>query len=319
MKASDHLTVTVVGKQTNGNGNMLFALANAGMQPLPEFTPGAHIDVLIPDLGARQYSLCSVPDNRQNYEICVRLDGASRGGAQWLHQHLRPGDALRISRPRNLFPLPDAPRTLLFAGGIGLAPLLPMAETLYARNADFTLHLYLRHRDELPFAERLRRLGAHVVYGYSDEGSGLRRRLPESLRQPEGSVIVACGPDGFMRHLQQQCAAHGWRTDQLYSERFTPSTTQSAARAASFEVEIASSGARYTVAEDESIAEVLQRAGVQIELSCEQGICGACITRVLAGTPEHRDEVLSSEDKAANDSIVLCCSRARSPRLVLDL
>ena len=312
-----HLAVTVIAKLSNGAGNLLLTLESASDHPLPAFTPGAHIDVHLPTGGMRQYSLCSAA-NASAYEICVRLDPASTGGSRWVHQQLLVGDRLTLSAPRNHFPLPDAPRTLLFAAGIGLTPLLVMSEALAEKQADFTLHLYLKRHDELAFAARLTALGKRVVIHYSSEGDSLRTQIPADLRMAANSALVACGPTGFMESLQQRALEQGWQQDQLHSERFKPDSAPITA-GDSFEVEVASSGARFTVGEEQSIAEVLEAAGIDIELSCEQGMCGACITGVLAGEPDHRDEVLSQKERAANDCIVLCCSRARSPVLVLDL
>ncbi|WP_343711463.1 PDR/VanB family oxidoreductase [Kosakonia radicincitans] len=318
MKQAENLAVTVIAKQFNGAGNVLLTLASASGHPLPAFTPGAHIDVTIPDCGKRQYSLCSVA-GAGHYQICVRLDQASGGGSRWLHHQVQTGASLTISAPRNHFPLPQAPRTLLFAAGIGLTPLLVMAEQLAVQGADFTLHLFLKRHDELPFSARLEQLGASVVLHYSSEGDSLRQHVPADLKQSHDSVLVSCGPAGFMDHLHQLALKYGWRADQLYSEKFKASAATQSVAGDTFTVEIASSGARYTINADESIAEVLERAGIDIELSCEQGMCGACITGVLHGEPDHRDEVLSQTERTANDCIVLCCSRARSPVLVLDL
>jgi vanillate O-demethylase ferredoxin subunit len=319
MKQTENLAVTVIAKQFNGAGNVLLTLASASGQSLPAFTPGAHIDVLIPDCGKRQYSLCSAAASTNCYQICVRLDSTSSGGSRWLHQQLESGELLQISAPRNHFPLPHAPRTLLFAAGIGLTPLLVMAEELAARQADFTLHLYLKHADELAFRERLLNLGERVVIHYSSEGDSLRQQAPDEITQPHNSALVSCGPGGFMEHVQQLALQHGWREEQLHSERFKPVASAPVLAGGAFEVEIASSGARYAIGAEQSIADVLEDAGIEIELSCEQGMCGACITGVLAGEPDHRDEVLSQKERAANNCIVLCCSRARSPLLVLDL
>ncbi|WP_312665197.1 2Fe-2S iron-sulfur cluster-binding protein, partial [Pantoea sp. CTOTU49201] len=144
-----------------------------------------------------------------------------------------------------------------------------------------------------------------------------RQQVPDDLTKPDNAALVFCGPAGFMDHLQQLALQHGWSAAQLHSERFQPTATVMAGGA--FEVEIASSGARFAVGAQQTIAEVLENAGIELPLSCEQGMCGSCITGVLAGEPDHRDEVLSKQERAANDCIVLCCSRARSPLLVLDL
>lgn len=311
------LAVTVIAKQVNGAGNVLLTLESGSEQRLPAFTPGAHIDVHLPMGVIRQYSLCSAA-NAPHYDICVRLDSASRGGSRWVHEHLQVSDTLTISVPRNHFPLPNAARTLLFAAGIGLTPLLVMAEALAERQADFILHLYLKHPNELAFSARLAQLGERVVIHYSSEGDSLRTQIPPNLKVSDNSVLVACGPTGFMGQLTQLALEQGWRPEQLHSERFQPETSV-LNQGASFDVEIASSGARFTVGQRQTIADVLETAGIDIELSCEQGMCGACITGVLAGEPDHRDEVLSQQERAANNCIVLCCSRARTPVLVLDL
>ncbi|WP_162288442.1 PDR/VanB family oxidoreductase [Pantoea rodasii] len=314
---STTLAVTVIAKQLNGAGNVLLTLGSASGQSLPHFTPGAHIDVHLPFGSTRQYSLCSTV-NDAHYEICVRLDQASAGGSRWLHQQLQINDVLTISAPRNHFPVPHAPRILLFAAGIGLTPLLVMAEALAVEQTDFVLHLYLKQQDELAFAQRLARLGDRVMIHYSTQGDSLRHRIPADLTCSENSALVACGPSGFMAHLQHLALEYGWRSEQMHSERFKPDAAPRLP-GDSFEIEIASSGTRFTVGKAQSIAEVLENAGIDIELSCEQGMCGACITGVLSGEPDHRDEVLSQQERAANDCIVLCCSRARTPLLVLDL
>lgn len=319
MNQAETFAVTVIAKQFNGTGNLLLTLKRADALALPSYTPGAHIDVAIPHCGKRQYSLCSAAEVEDEYQICVRLDAASAGGSHWLHHQLNQGDSLTISAPRNHFPLPTSSRTLLFAAGIGLTPLLVMAEALAARAADFTLHLYLKNRDELAFSARLKSLGDRVVYHFSSENESLRQHIPDDLLFIENSVIVACGPEGFMQNLQRISQQYGWNSDQFYTERFKPSTVTQPINTDSFDVEIASSGARFTIKQEESIAEVLEREGIEIDLSCEQGMCGTCVTRVLAGQPDHRDDVLNMKQKAANNCIVLCCSRSHSPLLVLDL
>ncbi|KAB8312395.1 oxidoreductase [Erwinia endophytica] len=321
MKQAELFTVTVIAKQPNGTGNVLLTLARSDSGVLPVFTPGAHIDVVIPQQGKRQYSLCSASTEPQHYEICVRLDAASTGGSHWLHHGLQQGDSLTISAPRNHFPLPETSRTLLFAAGIGITPLLVMAEALAARDANFRLHLYLKTRADLPFADRLASdaLRNNVIMHFSDEGDSLRRDTPDDLLYPEDSALVCCGPQGFIQYLQDRSRQYGWQAEQFYCEHFNATAAPLVDADSAFEIELANCGTRYQVSANESIAEVLEREGVAIDLSCEQGICGACVTGVLSGEPDHRDEVLSARQKAANDCIVLCCSRSRSPLLVLDL
>lgn len=318
MNQTPNLAVTVIAKQFNGTGNVLLTLAPDNGILLPVFTPGAHIDVFLPDGSARQYSLCSVVGSA-HYQICVRLDQASRGGSHWLYHDVKMGSILSISAPRNHFPLPEAERTLLFAAGIGLTPLLVMAEALLEQHADFTLHLFLKHQDERAFSSRLAQLGPRLVLHYSSEGDSLRNSVPDDLMRPENSVLVSCGPAGFMTHLQLIAGQYGWQSSQCFSEKFKPASTPPVTDSDTFTVEIASTRTRYTIREDETIAAVLGREGIDISLSCEQGMCGACITAVLQGEPDHRDEVLSEQERAANNCIVLCCSRSRSPLLLLDL
>ncbi|MCZ4061629.1 PDR/VanB family oxidoreductase [Pantoea sp. LMR881] len=293
---------------------MLLTLVSASVQPLPDFTPGAHIDVVIPGCGKRQYSLCFRQEGcsalQKSACAWIRTQRVDRAGCIKI---LRRVDQLLISAPRNHFPLPDAPRTLLFAAGIGLTPLLMMAETLADRQADFTLHLYLKHCDELAFARRLEQLGDRVVIHYSSEGDSLRQRVPTDLTQPHNSVLVSCGPAGFMEHLHQLAVENGWNISQLYSERFKPVLAAQSLSGGAFEVRLLPP-VRVTPSLPVRLSlKCWKRAGIGIDLSCEQGMCGACITGVLTGVPDHRDQVLSQ--KNAPPTTVSCCA-ARVPILL---
>ncbi|MET9907522.1 PDR/VanB family oxidoreductase [Streptomyces sp. NPDC006476] len=252
----------------------------------------------------RPYSLRNSPREKGRYLICVRRDDAGRGGSRTLHRGLTVGRRLRISPPRNHFPLVAAGHHVLVEGGIGITPLLSMAEALAARGASSVLHHYTSGAAEAPLLERLHTsaLGERAVVHHSDQGDTVRAGLPAELQVPEPDTAVhVCGPDGFMTHVAAEATAAGRHPEQLHTERFAPAAPPSAE---------AGDGAK---------AEVPTAHGVEGGLSCEQGICGACPTPVLAGDPDHRDEVQTPDERAAGDRITLCCSRARTPELLLDL
>ncbi|MFJ8490043.1 PDR/VanB family oxidoreductase [Streptomyces sp. NPDC094038] len=290
--------------------------------PLPTFEAGAHIDVHLGPTLIRQYSLLNSPQDSDRYLICVRRDDTGRGGSTAMHRDLTVGQRLRVSTPRNLFPLLPAERYVLVAGGIGITPLLSMAEELARRGADFALHHYATAA-EAPLLERLQDAPFTDRVHLHDSGNGdsIRTGLPTDLSAPNPTALVyICGPDGFMRHVTEAATAAGWQPDQLHLERFAPAAREpDPATDGEFHVRVASTGDSYPVPAEMTIAEVLTANGVEVELSCEQGMCGACLTPVLAGEPDHRDEVQTDDERAANTHITICCSRARSAELVLGL
>ncbi|WP_063895140.1 PDR/VanB family oxidoreductase [Streptomyces sp. Root369] len=312
--------------------SLSYELRAADGGTLPSFEAGAHIDVHLGPSLVRQYSLCNSPWEKGRYLICVRRDDTGRGGSRTLHRDLTVGRQLRISPPRNHFPLVAAEHHVLVAGGIGITPLLSMAEALAARGAPFVLHHYTSSAAEAPLLERLQTsaLGERTVIHHSDQGDTVRAGLPAELLVPEpDTAVYVCGPDGFMTHVVAKATAAGWQPGQLHTDRFAPGAPPStgggegdgakAEVATAFTVRIASTGTAYPVPADRTIAEVLTAHGVEVELSCEQGICSACLTTVLAGEPDHRDEVQTPDECAANERITVCCSRARTPELLLGL
>ena len=322
MKESGLIPVTISAVNINGVGNLSLQLIARQGGLLPAYLPGAHIDVFIPQIGPRQYSLCSENHGGEYYEICVKRADLSSGGSHFIHHHLRPGDALEISAPRNHFPLPEAGRYLLFAGGIGITPLLPMAEQLARQGFDYELHYFISSPEQAAFVPRLTapRLADQVYFHHSSANDSLRVNTPPCLSQPDPQTrIIACGPDGFIQRLQHLMQQHGWQPDQLIFERFSNAALNNSASDSAFYIQLNSTGTRYLVSPQQTIAEVLLSARVDIMLSCEQGICGSCITEVIDGIPDHRDCVLTAEEKAENTQITLCCSRSRTPVLVLDL
>jgi len=322
MKHAELIPVVVSHIKENGIGNISLHLKAENGLSLPVYSPGAHIDIFIPNIGPRQYSLCTEECHGEYYEICVKLADDSRGGSRFLHQHIQAGDCLNISQPRNHFLLPTASRYLLFAGGIGITPLLAMAEHLAAQHIDFELHYYVSHAQEAAFTARCSAplLADKVFLHNSQAQDSLRQVYPDSLRHPQAdSKVIACGPDGFIQRLQDIMQQHRWQPAQLSFERFSHTILNNSDDAETFHIEINSSGQRFLIGPHQTIAEVLLSEKINIALSCEQGICGSCITDVISGIPDHRDCVLTDEEKAENTQITLCCSRSKSPVLVLDL
>jgi len=296
-------------------------LAPLNGTPLQAATAGAHIDLTLPNGLVRQYSLAST-DVREGYQIGILLDPASRGGSASAHRDITAGDVLSISAPRNLFPLVDgAKRSLLFAGGIGITPMIAMAETLHAAGADFALHYCVRTPGRAAFRERLAAAPfADQVHPYFDDApDGERFDARAVLARPAPDThLYVCGPNGFMDHVIDSARALGWAEANLHLERFAAPAIDTSDDGG-FELELAATGRTIRVAPDQSAAEALRAAGIVVPLSCEQGICGTCLTPVIDGTPDHRDMFLTEAEKAANTCFTPCCSRALGGRLVIDL
>lgn len=316
------LQLKVKRKAVEAEGIYSFELVDIKGAELPPFSAGAHIDLHITHGLTRQYSLCNDPKERHRYLISVLKDPASRGGSVALHEQVQEGQVIRTSAPRNVFPLaPSASRHLLFAGGIGITPMLAMAHTLFAQGAAFELHYCFRSRERAAFIDALGQapFAAHL---HLHDGSGTSGHTlnAQQLLTPAtpGSHLYVCGPAGFMGHILETARQSGWPENSLHRELFTAAPTDQSANKP-FEVELASTGQVLQIPADRSVFEVLDAAGISLETSCEQGVCGTCVTRVLAGVPEHRDQFLSAAEQAANDRFTPCCSRARTARLVLDL
>ncbi|QEM83765.1 PDR/VanB family oxidoreductase [Halomonas binhaiensis] len=314
------LIVEVARKEMAAEDIAVFELTDPHGRQLPAFSAGAHIDVRVSDDIIRQYSLCNRSETPYSYWIGVLKDPESRGGSVAMHDSLEPGDLLQISAPKNHFPLEPAPHSLLFAGGIGITPILCMAEHLAHGASDFTLHYCTRSRTRTAFAEHLETSAfSSRVHFHFDDQLETQLNLVETLRDaPDNSHVYVCGPKGFIDAVLAACREQGWEESRLHCEYFAGATTSSDDDG-SFEVVIASSGDCYSVPADKTVHQVLEENGVEIMVSCEQGVCGTCLTGVLEGTPDHRDLYLDDSEHAANDQFTPCCSRARSPRLVLDL
>lgn len=288
---------------------------------LPEFAAGAHVDVLVDDSAGlvRQYSLCGPPDDRARYRLAVLAETASRGGSLGMHR-LREGDRLRISRPRNRFGISyEARRHLLVAGGIGVTPLLAMAHTLEAGGAEYELHYCARSRADAVFVEELER-NPRVRLHFDDGPADQRFSTAADLGRPDPeTALYVCGPGGFMDFVISSALTAGWPSQAIHKERFAPvEDTAAHAAGATFTVRLAKTGREYEVKDGETVLDVLLAGGVDAPYSCRQGICGDCIVRVLAGEPDHRDDVLTDRERA-DGMFTTCSSRALSPILELDL
>jgi vanillate monooxygenase ferredoxin subunit len=317
----ESLVVRVVRKVREAEDIASFELASIGGAPLPAFSAGSHIDVQVPGGLTRQYSLCNDSGEQHRYRIAVLRDPASRGGSAGMHDSVHEGDVIHISEPRNHFPLHHATRSLLFAGGIGVTPLLCMAQRLATIDADFTLHYCTRSPERTAFLQEIAASAfADRVQFHFDSGPPPQKLdLPAVIAQPDaGTQLYVCGPAGFIDYVVSTAKAKGWPGDQIHLEYFGAAPQDTTGDTA-FEVKIASIGKTYPVPAGQSVVQALQSHGIEILTSCEQGVCGTCITRVLDGEPDHRDMYFTEEEHAKNDQFTPCCSRARSKTLVLDL
>jgi len=316
------LSVRVTRRTAEAEGICSFELVSATGDPLPAFAAGSHVDVQVPGGLTRQYSLCNDSSETHRYLIAVLRDAASRGGSVAMHDNVKVGDTLTLSTPKNHFALAhDAASHLLLAGGIGVTPLLCMAERLANAGAAFEMHYCTRSRPRTAFVQRIEQsaFAPRVQFHFDDGPAEQRLDIAALLASPPaGRHLYVCGPKGFMDAVLGSARAQGWPEAQIHYEFFGADAAPVAGDAA-FEVKLASSGRVITVAADRSIVQALAEAGVTVATSCEQGVCGTCLTRVIEGTPDHRDLYLTPEEQAVGDQFLPCCSRAKSARLVLDL
>jgi len=319
---SDLLKVRVARKTAEAGDICSFDLVPLPGQSLPPFTPGAHIDVTTPSGLVRQYSLCGDSAQRDFYRIGVLREAAGRGGSRAMHEHLQEGDLLSISVPRNHFPLVSgAAPSFLIAGGIGITPLLAMALDLARTGRPFSLHYCTRSLARTAFMELLRSpaLADRTWLHHDDAPAPQRFDMRRTLSQADpGSHLYVCGPAGFIQAVLESARALGWPEERLHREFFSAAPTQGGVDGP-FEVVVASSGRVIAVPADTTVVAALASVGIHVATSCEQGVCGTCLTRVLDGVPEHRDLFLTPDEQAAGDQFTPCCSRSRSARLVLDL
>jgi vanillate O-demethylase ferredoxin subunit len=319
--ARTSLTLQVKRRTVEAEGIVSLDLADPSGKPLPPFSAGAHIDVMLRPGLVRQYSLCNHPTETYRYLIAVQLAADSRGGSVAMHA-LREGARIEASLPRNHFALePSARRTLLFAGGIGITPILAMAEQLARAGADFELHYCTRSRERTAFLNRIStsRFASRVHFHFSEGAPGSKFDPPAAIGAPDaGTHLYVCGPAGYMDAVIDAATRLGWQDANVHREYFNGAAAHAETDTA-FELKLARSGKVIQVAKGQTALAALQGCGVDVQVSCGEGTCGTCLTRVLEGEPDHRDVFLSAAERARKDSFLPCCSRASSPQLVLDL
>ncbi|MEU3614704.1 PDR/VanB family oxidoreductase [Streptomyces sp. NPDC006872] len=294
------------------DGVLALTLRHPLGEPLPAWEPGAHIDVVLGPGLERQYSLCGDPADRAAWRIAVLREPAGRGGSAHVHEQVRQGDKVRVRGPRNHFALRPAPGYRFVAGGIGITPVLPMLAAAEAAGAEWSLLYGGRSRASMAFTEELAGYGDRVTVAPQDE-SGLLDLGSVLDTLPEGTLVYCCGPGPLLDAVEERCPAGA-----LHVERFQ-AREQPTGEDGEFEVELAQSGRTLTVAPGVSVLDTVRAAGVEVLYSCAEGTCGTCETDVLEGEPEHRDSVLSPQEREAGETMMICVSRCRGKRLVLDL
>jgi ferredoxin-NADP reductase len=308
--------VRVESKDEVADGVVALRLREVSDHPLPPWKPGAHVDLLLGREPIRQYSLCGDPADHHVWRLGVLRDSNGRGSSVFVHDRLRLNDTVRVRGPRNNFPLVAAPRYLLIAGGIGITPLLPMIAAADAAGADWRLVYGGRQRASMAFLDELAAYGDRVSVRPQDE-TGLLDLDSLLGTARENTLVYCCGPEPLLAAVEERSAA--WPPHSLHVERFSAKPLTQPALSAAFEVVLAQSELTLTVPPGRSILSVIEEAGIGVLSSCDEGICGTCETPVLDGVPDHRDSVLSDEERQENVCMMICVSRSCTPRLVLDL
>ncbi|MHA6796417.1 PDR/VanB family oxidoreductase [Pseudonocardia bannensis] len=310
--------VLVQQMTVEADGVLSLVLVDPVGAELPAWQPGAHLDLLLADGLVRQYSLCGDPGDRRRYRVAVLREPQSRGGSERVHTVLRPGALVDIKGPRNHFRLEPSPRYLFIAGGIGITPILPMVAAAAASGADWSLLYGGRAAASMAFREGLARHGDRVrmvpedVHGRLDLDAVLGTPRPDTL-------VYCCGPESLIAAVEKRCTS--WPADALRVERFAApeEPVRDPADESGVEIVLRRSDRSLRVPAERSILEVLLEGGIDVMNDCQEGICGSCETKVLEGEVDHRDHVLTAKEQASNTCMMVCVSRARSGRLVLDL
>ncbi|OBA51200.1 ferredoxin [Nocardia sp. 852002-20019_SCH5090214] len=306
----------VIGKESVAAGVVAVTLADPDGEALPVWEPGAHIDLVLGDM-TRQYSLCGDPSDRRSLTVAVLREPDGRGGSAFVHEKLHTGDLISIAGPRNAFRLTDAESYLFVAGGIGITPLLPMLRRVDAAQRPWRLLYGGRTRASMAFADELASTHPGRVALCPQDECGLLDLGAALDGLATATEVYCCGPEPLLQAIESACETRDHVN--LHVERFAPGPIGSDTPAHSFEVELARTGEVIEVGAGESVLDAIARRGVNVEFSCREGTCGTCEVAVLEGRPDHRDSVLTADEQAAGDAMMICVSRSHTPRLVLDL
>lgn len=311
--------VKVTDRYVDGENVSVITLGSQLNQVLPSFEAGAHVDVHLPNGMVRQYSICQNPADSAAYRLGILKDEHSRGGSSCVYEELHLGRELQISAPKNLFALVEAEHSILIGGGIGITPLITMAYQLYNENRSFELHYCGSSAQRSAFVAELQQgvLAPFTRFHFKAEGANHREYFAQKFAQfDKNSHIYTCGPNAFMDWVMDLATRAQFDQHHLHKEIFQAELDLSGG---AFQVVAQKSNKTIAVAQGESILDALSKAGIRVEKSCEQGVCGTCLCDVLEGEPDHRDVYLTDEEKQENDQILLCCSRSKSAKLVLDI
>ncbi|MFJ1520443.1 PDR/VanB family oxidoreductase [Acinetobacter sp. ABJ_C1_1] len=311
--------VVVKNRHVEGGNIAVMEFESATSTILPKVEAGAHIDVHLPNGMVRQYSLCQNPNDEGKFRLGILRDPESRGGSVSAFDEIKDGMQIQVSEPKNLFPLLKAKHSVLIGGGIGITPLITMAYQLAHEGASFELHYCGASPENCAFVDEIKNgeLAQYTTFHFKSEGASHRAFFESAIKDIDlESHIYTCGPVGFMDWVINLATTHDFPEQQIHKEYFQVETDTSGD---SFEVVAERSGKIIMVEAGETILQALAKEGIEIEMSCEQGVCGTCMCDVIEGEPDHRDVYFTDEEKASNEQILVCCSRSKTPRLVLDI
>ena len=312
----EKIKVRIESKKIEAEDIASYCFRSLDGSPLPTFTLGSHIDISLPNGLTRSYSLVNMP-GADFYQIAVLKNNAGRGGSIAVHETLSVGDELFISHPRNNFHLlQDSNKAILVAGGIGITPLYGMAKQLHARNTSFAFHYAARARSKMAFLNELHESKFSDLNLYFDDETRIDVDAIFKNADQQSHVYV-CGPRSLIDAVLDKAKLNGWADEFLHFELF--SNEVSTANANEFDIKIKSSGKIIRIPENLSVIKALAAEGIIVPTSCEQGVCGTCLTNVLEGVPDHRDMYLSDDEKNSNQVFLPCCSRSKSKMLIIDL
>jgi vanillate O-demethylase ferredoxin subunit len=317
--AVQSITVLVADVRAEAKDVITLELRPVGGGDLPAFTPGAHLDLHLPNGMMRNYSLTNDWRERNRYVVGVGRAADSRGGSSFIHSSVRAGMQIKISAPRNNFALDEDSASFLFiAGGIGITPIMAMVRWCIANGKPWRLIYAARSRQRTAFYEELCALGADRVHFHFDDEAGQVLDVAEAISdRAEGESIYCCGPAPLMEAVK--ALTESLPSGTVRFEWFTVPESNEPQDPSSFTVRLERSKVEFEIPEQKSILEVLEDHGFELPFSCREGLCGTCVTNVLEGEPDHRDYVLSDEERESGKMMTICCSRSKTPSLTLDL